>query len=771
MKQLRRSVPARFITAGVLVLLFPLFQTAAQTAVGEWRDHLPYNEGRCLALAGTKVYCSTSGGGLFSLDTRDNSLTKLSKVTGLSDADISSIGYSEATRTLVIAYSNGNLDLVRNDSIFNLPDIRRKAIMADKAVNRMFFMDRFAYLACGFGIVVCDLQKMEISDSYLFGPGGTQIRVNDIVSDGNYLFAATEFGIYKASMSGENLVDYNAWQKLEMLPEPDAEYRFLAWHSGKLFTVYHPETGSESVISVTGTGWEVWPTEADGNFGYLGALHGNLLVCSDQHIRIFDQNGTLVRDAGGYYPKFALTDAEDRLWYADPYSGLVGINPNGSGTIYCPVGPAYRSAGDMQVKNGTLWVGGGTEGTKWKSYGAYSFSDEKWTNYNNRTFPLLEGFLNISRIAIDPADPQHVFGGSIGYGVVEFKNGALTGLYDETNSVLRSVTGYGHGFVIVSGMCLDAMSNLFVSTTFSENPVYRRKASGEWEVLDLAYPNFGVDTRIGEVLATSEGQVWLLVQNDGIVVFDADRDNSSRERFFSVRNQIPDLLDRVYSIAEDRDGNIWVGTNKGPVVYYNPGDVFDASNVQGYQPEIPRNDGTNYVDLLLSTEKINDIAVDGANRKWFATEKSGVFLVSDDGKKEIRHFTAENSPLFSNNVLTLAVNDLTGEVFFGTDKGMVSWRGEATEATDEFGKVYVFPNPVREDFDGMITVTGLARDSNVKITDISGNLVYETTALGGQAVWDGRNFRGERVYTGVYLVFCTNRDGSRTHVTKLLFIH
>jgi hypothetical protein len=193
--------------------------------------------------------------------------------------------------------------------------------------------------------------------------------------------------------------------------------------------------------------------------------------------------------------------------------------------------------------------------------------------------------------------------------------------------------------------------------------------------------------------------------------------------------------------------------------------------MQGYQPEIPRNDGTIYVDLLLSTEKINDIAVDGGNRKWIATEKSGVFLVSDDGKKEIRHFTEENSPLFSNNVLTLAVNDLTGEVFFGTDKGIVSYRGEATEATDDFGKVYVFPNPVREDFEGDITVTGLARDANVKFTDISGNLVYETTALGGQAVWDGRNFRGERVHTGVYLVFCTNRDGSRTRVTKLLFIH
>jgi hypothetical protein len=762
--------PSRLKIA-VLFGLLPFFTAYSQIAVGDWRDHLPYNDGKCLAEAGSKIYCATGSGGLFSVDTRDNSLAKLSKVTGLSDADITTVGFSEQQQMLVIGYSNGNIDLIRNDSIINIPDIKRKSIMGDKALNRIFFRDHYAYLACGFGIVVCDLMKKEIRDTYLFGEGGTQIKVNDIVTDGQTLFAATEKGIYSADLNSPNLVDYNAWAKMEALPDPEVEYRFLAWYTGKLVTLFHePVSGSETIISVSGGDWQNLPVPVDGSFGFLGGQNGNLLVCSDNHILIYGTNGELVRDVGGYYPKFALLDSGNGLWYADPFSGLVRINPTGSGTVFCPVGPAFRSAGDMEAKNGTVWVGGGTEGTKWKSYGAYSFTDEKWTNYNNLTIPQLDGFLNISHLAIDPANPGHVFGGSTGYGVVEFNNGSLTGISDETNTVLRPVTGFGHGYVLVTGMTIDDEGNLFVSTNFSDQPVYLRKTTGEWETVDLAYTGFGIETRIGAVLATSSGQVWLLIQNDGILVFNADRE-AAGERFFAVRNQIPELLDRVYSITEDLEGNIWVGTNKGPVVYYNPGDVFEESGMQGYQPEIPRNDGTIYVDLLLSTEKINDIAVDGGNRKWIATEKSGVFLVSDDGKKEIRHFTEENSPLFSNNVLTLAVNDLTGEVFFGTDKGIVSYRGEATEATDDFGKVYVFPNPVREDFEGDITVTGLARDANVKFTDISGNLVYETTALGGQAVWDGRNFRGERVHTGVYLVFCTNRDGSRTRVTKLLFIH
>jgi hypothetical protein len=222
---------------------------------------------------------------------------------------------------------------------------------------------------------------------------------------------------------------------------------------------------------------------------------------------------------------------------------------------------------------------------------------------------------------------------------------------------------------------------------------------------------------------------------------------------------------------EDKDGNIWVGTNQGPVEFFNVSQIFDEVEVLGHQPVIPRNDGSNLADFLLSTEKINDIFIDGANQKWFATEKSGVFLISPDGLKEIHHFTEANSPLFSDNVVTLAVKDETGEVFFGTDKGIVSFKGQATEGGDDFGNVYVYPNPVRENYEGDITVTGLASNVNVKITDISGNLVFETTALGGQAIWNGRNFYGERVHTGVYLIFCTNEDGSKTHITKLLFIH
>ena len=227
----------------------------------------------------------------------------------------------------------------------------------------------------------------------------------------------------------------------------------------------------------------------------------------------------------------------------------------------------------------------------------------------------------------------------------------------------------------------------------------------------------------------------------------------------------------INCIAKDLDGNVWVGTNQGPLVFYSPSDILYGGNTIAQKVKIPRNDGSGLADYLLNTEEITTIIVDGANRKWFGTKNAGAYLFSEDATKEINSLDSESSPLPSNWITSIAIDPNSGEVFIGTDYGTLSYRGAATESTDDMNQVYVFPNPVREDYYGPITITGLVNDADVKITDISGNLVSIPEVLGGQAIWDGNNQGGERAKTGVYIVFISNKDGTKTFITKILLIN
>lgn len=251
-----------------------------------------------------------------------------------------------------------------------------------------------------------------------------------------------------------------------------------------------------------------------------------------------------------------------------------------------------------------------------------------------------------------------------------------------------------------------------------------------------------------------------------------DNEDDDRYAKIDVKDEFNAIITNdIYSIAEDHDGNIWLGTNKGILVYYNPNAVFDGENFYAKPIYIPRIDDPTKGDALLVTESVSAIAIDGANRKWLGTKNAGVSLVSDDGLKQLYNFTAENSPLLSNSISSIAINDITGEVFFGTDNGIISFVAEATGPAENYESVFVYPNPVRENYTDDIVIKGLVENTLLKITDLNGNLVFETISLGGQALWNGKNFDNERVATGVYMIFCSNEEGTLSHVTKLLFIH
>lgn len=772
----------RFVITFIAFSVF--ISVNGQLLQGEWRDHLPFHDFYRVVTSNNYVY-GISVSGILIYNKSNGNIIKLTKASGikdfLSDVEISTINYSEHYNLLVIGYANGNLDILHQDgTIINLPDIKNKSIIGTKKINKIEFYDHSAYLACDFGIIKLDIEKMEFAGNYYFGEGGTYIKVKDISINDNILYTATSKGLYWANLINTNLLDYNYWNHIDFVPQNTSEYNFIKSFNSKLYAIYK-ETSSETdkIITLDNSSYSEKSLITTNKVYDLSTSNGFLTICGDYYCSIFDTNENLYSQLSYGIIQNIFVDADKKIYGAALDSGMF-IYSNYS---YIPIkwnSPKYYMVSKVETKGDHLWVTSGSPNRPYFLVGSlYHFYNESWSSYTTKDYPSTLGYANTYKVAIDPRNINHVYVCSEAYGLIEFMNGKPISTFDRYNHTLFSAINNDNYGVRIAGMQFDSHNNLWMVLNDLSNfpslagqPVFKINADGTWEHPKVNNNLLTSNYRYTDLIVTSNDDIWITVMNKGIAVL---RDNGSgtlEEKSFAIKNNQHGLsFSKPFCMNEDHDGNIWVGTTTGPVIYYNPSDVFETSDVSASLVEIPRNDGSNLIDFLLSGETVNDIKTDGGNRKWIATEKSGVFLVSEDGLKTIHNFREDNSPLLSNNVSGLGVMEKTGEVFFATDKGLISYKGIATSGNSSFDDVYVYPNPVRENFQGNITITGLIENTIVKITDISGNLVYETTSLGGQAVWDGNNFDGTKVGTGVYLVFLTTQDGSQSHVTKLLFIH
>jgi hypothetical protein len=754
----------------ILILIFLISELQGQTPVGSWSDHLIYNSAKDVAVGLDEVFAST-GSSIIVYNKSYDELKKLSRINGLTESGISTIGWSEENKTLVIAYTSANVDLVKDNKIFNIPDIFRKYIPGKKDVNRIHTNGKYGFLACSFGIVVVDLVKKEIYDTWKPGTGSSTTEVWDITFANGKIYAATGSGVYSADLANPGLSYFGNWNLVNSLPDPAGKYTAAVYSGGKLYV---------NLSAPVSDGDKVYALEASATlFSYQAGVFNKsfdpsssgFTITSPSSIKCYNTDGTvnnvITSDWGS--PNFARAVVYNGdIWVADINSGLIrGENMSAFSKLVLP-GPVSNNAYNITSLNGKTIICGGGADVSWNNQGraleVSSYENNSWTSFPSGTV------IDAMRSLIDPGNSNHIFVSTWGGGLLEYENNELKNQYNASNSPLQSIIP-GRPYVRVCGLAMDKNKNLWLTQTEVAGSIKILKPDGTWIVNPVT-----IDApTIGDIIIAKNGYKWVVLPRGyGLFVLD---DNNTPEVFTDdtykkmlVQDSENRIISNIYSIAEDLEGNIWIGTDQGPLVYYNPEKVF-GNDLKAFRIKVPRNDGSGLADYMLGTELITTIAVDGANRKWLGTYSSGAYLLSADGTTQLINHNELNSPILSNSVVSLSIDNKSGDVWFGTSKGIQSVRGDATKGGETFTKIYTFPNPVREDFSGNVTITGLMRDTQIRITDISGNLVYETVSDGGQATWDLKTYNGKRVATGVYLVFCASSDGSQTAVTKMLVIH
>jgi len=739
---------------------------AGQMPVGSWSDHLRYNTAAAIAGNSLTVYAST-GSSILAWNREFNELRKLSPINGLSETGISDISWSEEENVLVIAYESTNIDLIASYTIHNIPDIRNKTIPGTKRINRVRTFGKNAFLATGFGIVIVDIEKKEINDTWRPGSGTGNNEVFDIAFGNGLVYAATETGLWQADISNQGLAYYGNWDRISM-PEPGSICNHLIFSGETLYCNVPQGSEGDKVYSIHEEIKLFSFSPGTTNLSFDPAPRG-FTISSPGFLKYYDTGGSLINTINSY--GWGPPDISQGIiigsdvWIADKNHGIIQGKNMDQFAVLALSGPSTNEVASITSKNGkTILCAGGTD----NSWNGLKRSFQVSVNENNLFTNIIHSSsTDAMRSLTDPSNSSRFFISSWGSGLFEYENNVMVKHYDSSNSPLQN-SGVTAPETKVCGLAMDKSGNLWVTQPDGNGSIRILRPDGSWILFPVAFNA----PATGDIISTRNGQMWTILPG-GHGMFIIEHNNTpgvftdDRTRKLTVRDSDGKILNNVFSGAEDLDGNIWIGTDQGPVIYNNPGLIFEEEPI-GTRIKVARNDGSGLAYFMLGTETITAISVDGANRKWVGTQNSGAYLLAADGSEVIKSYNTLNSPLFTDSIASIAVNDITGEVWFGTSEGVLSVRELATSGRQSFSNVFSFPNPVRENFTGNVTITGLMKDTQVKITDVSGNLVYETVSEGGQASWDLTTYDGRRVRTGVYLVFCATIDGTESYVTKIL---
>lgn len=756
----------------------------------QWRSHPAFTQVEEVVMMGSKVY-GLSSNSLFSIDKNTGEIEYYSKLTGLSSSTINHIAYNNQINRMLITYQDGQLDIMTSDgSVYSISDLYLKQMNLSKQANDICMYKDKAILAMSFGILVVDMKKVEISETYYIGNESSEVYVAQLAINNDVIYAAANNKLYYANMA-DNLVDYACWKTMS-LP------------AGKLYSMRSFEDNLYVIIDkklyvLEGETWKNMKSQY--LLRRLCVTPDHLYATPDERYGLCEiHNDFSVTLSITYGFNYDVQVDNDSYWLGTKDNGLVkyceteALHPNIQ--EYYPDGPISNFSYRLRFFGDKLYVlPGGRWANEYKRLGEIMiYQDGWWTNIKNGE--LVEktqghAIYDIMNVAQDPNDENHYFLTTYGTGVLEMRDTSFVNLYLPHNSTLFSAAPANPDFYTrTDGAMYDDKGNLWVlNMGGGDGNVHVVSPDGKWHSFDL-YTNRErvILHTAGEIMVDTRNPQWkwipILRSNTGLVLLqdngtptNPQDDHVSYHNTWIDQNRKPITPSLIYAIAQDRFHTIWVGTSAG--IFAIPSSVdFTRSNACK-RVVIPRNDGSGLGDYLLDNEQINAIAVDGANRLWVGTATSGIYLLNPVGNiddptytmETVAHFTTDNSIMPSNEVISIAIQKSTGEVFIGTGGGLVSYKSDATEPNSDFSEVYAYPNPVHPTYQGYITITGIMDATEVRILDSGGNLVRTLQGKGGTAVWDGKNAHGQRVASGVYTALCNTRTGKEHGVTKILIMN
>jgi streptogramin lyase len=750
-------------------LLFLIsFALTAQNFENSWTGHFSYVSINSITQGNDKVFCAADNSA-FSYDLSTLQLETISTVQGLSGENISTSYYSEAQDLFVIGYENGLIEIVidGDEDVLTIVDILDKQTIPPdrKRINHFNEYDGILYISAGFGISEYNLETLEFGESFIIGDGGTYINIAQTAIEPPFIYAASpEGGVRRANFNNSNIINFEEWNTLA-----GGNFKGVQNLSNQIYCLQ----GSNTVLRFqNGVGFSPVASYSQQVIDF-NAYEDLLTITFADRIEAFSEDFILEAQLTSVldfnYTLLSGLAFDEKFYLGTKEFGLLEVPFNSNqATQYLPDGPILNTPFALASSPGQLWVNFGEVDVNFNPFplsrrGISNLREGSWTN-----LPYSEIFdaNDLVNISINPEDANEVYMTSFNKGLLKIEDQEAVVLYDDSNSPLESfredaldIRLYGSDF--------DRDGNLWFVQSRIEDGLIRLSPSGSFTKFDITDVIAQPGLALSELAISREGTVFFADTESGLVGY---RPNGADFNIISDVEGNGNLPSNdIRALAFDANNRLWIGTLEGLRVLFNVGGFFDEDADVEAQAIIIRDDEADVGQELLESQTITDIEVDGSNNKWIATT-TGVFYLSPNGQETLLNFTKDNSPLPSNNVQDIAIDDFSGTVYFATLNGLVAFNGTSTAPRDDLESVYAYPNPVRPGFQGNVTIDGLMANANVKITDIEGNLVYEENSRGGSIQWDTTAFGRYKVRSGVYLAIITSDDQLNTAVSKIMIV-